>query len=61
MNLGSSGMGAAGGLHPTAVAACGGMPPHGYTWTTRNGARVYFNGRPVFDDGENFYYRGPQL
>lgn len=29
--------------------------PTGYSWTILNGAQVYHNNLPVFDDGYNFY------
>lgn len=31
--------------------------PAGYTRTTYNGAPVSYNGKPVFNDGHNFYVR----
>jgi hypothetical protein len=42
----------------TAALLTGGGAPAGYTWTTYNGDRLYFNGHPVFDDGRNFYFIG---
>jgi hypothetical protein len=40
-----------------AAPSDGGMVPAGYTQTFNNGVPVTYNGKPVFDDGTNFYVR----
>ena len=45
-------------LSPTNPLITGGGPPFGFRWTTYNGVRVTYLGRPVFDDGHGLFILG---